>query len=117
VKVVFFGRFIAVLRTFAAFFAGVGKMRWPSFVAANAAGGLLWASFYTLGAYALGNAASSVGSTITIAGYAVAGVATVASFIVVRRLLRRLERRAEEAFPEEQAVDGAARDERAQPVV
>jgi membrane protein DedA with SNARE-associated domain len=103
VKVVFFGRFIAVLRTFAAFFAGVGKMRWPSFVAANAAGGLLWASFYTLGAYALGNAASSVGSTITIAGYAVASVATVASFIMVRRSLRRLERRAEEAFPEEQA--------------
>ncbi|MGH3298542.1 MAG: DedA family protein [Trebonia sp.] len=99
VKVVFFGRFIAVLRTFAAFFAGVGKMRWPSFVAANAAGGLLWASFYTLGAYALGNAASSVGSTITIAGYAVASVATVASFIMVRRSLRRLERRAEEALP------------------
>ena len=102
-KVVFFGRFVAVLRTFAAFFAGVGKMRWPGFVAANAAGGLLWASFYTLGAYTLGNAASSVGSTITIAGYAVASVATVASFIMVRRSLRRLERRAEEAFPEEEA--------------
>ena len=72
-------------------------MRWPGFVAANAAGGLLWASFYSLGAYALGNAASSVGSTITIAGYAVASVATVASFIMVRRSLRRLERRAEEA--------------------
>lgn len=42
VKVVFFGRFIAVLRTFAAFFAGVSKMHWPGFVAANAAGGLLW---------------------------------------------------------------------------
>jgi len=78
-------------------------MRWPGFVTANAAGGLLWASFYTLGAYTLGNAASSVGSTITIAGYAVASVATVASFMIVRRSLRRLERRAEEAFPEEQA--------------
>ena len=28
-KVVFFGRFVAVLRTFAAFFAGVSAMRWP----------------------------------------------------------------------------------------
>lgn len=100
VKVVFFGRFIAVLRTFAAFFAGVSKMRWPGFVAANAAGGLLWASFYTFGAYALGNAASSVGSTITIAGYAVASVLTVTSIIVVRRSMRRLEQRAEEAFPD-----------------
>ena len=36
-KVVFFGRFVAVLRTFAAFFAGVGQMRWPAFAAANAA--------------------------------------------------------------------------------
>jgi membrane protein DedA with SNARE-associated domain len=104
VKVVFFGRFVAVLRTFAAFFAGVSKMRWPRFLAANAVGGLLWAGFYAFGAYALGSAASSVGNTITIAGYAVAGVLTVASFIVVRRSLRRLEQRAEEAFPEEQAA-------------
>lgn len=38
VKVVFFGRFVAVLRTFAAFFAGVSKMRWSRFLVANAAG-------------------------------------------------------------------------------
>jgi membrane protein DedA with SNARE-associated domain len=107
VKVVFFGRFVAVLRTFAAFFAGVGKMSWPGFLVANAAGGLLWASFYAFGAYALGSAASSVGNTITIVGYAVAGVLTVASFIVVRRSLRRLEQRAEDAFPDEQAASQA----------
>ena len=101
-KVVFFGRFVAVLRTFAAFFAGVGQMRWPGFAAANAAGALLWAGFYTFGAYALGHAAASVGSAITIAGYAVASVVTVASFVMVRRSLRRLEQRAEEAFPDEQ---------------
>jgi membrane protein DedA with SNARE-associated domain len=73
VKVVFFGRFVAVLRTFAAFFAGVSKMRWSRFLVANAAGGLLWAGVYAFGAYALGSAASSVGSTITIVGYVVAG--------------------------------------------
>ena len=73
----------------------------------NAAGGLLWAVFYALGAYALGSAASSVGSTITIAGYAVASAATVASIIVVRRSLRRLEQRAEEAFPEEPVASQA----------
>jgi membrane protein DedA with SNARE-associated domain len=107
-KVVFFGRFVAVLRTFAAFFAGVSKMRWPGFAAANAAGGLLWAGFYTLGAYALGSAASSVGSMITIVGYAVASVATVASIIVVRRSLRRLEQRADDAFPDERAASSEA---------
>ena len=110
VKVVFFGRFVAVLRTFAAFFAGVGNMRWPGFLVANAAGGLLWASFYAFGAYALGSAASSVGNTITIAGYAVAALLTVASFIAVRRSLRRLEQRAEEAFPDERAAGQPASD-------
>jgi membrane protein DedA with SNARE-associated domain len=107
-KVVFFGRFIAVLRTFAAFFAGIGKMPWPRFVVANAAGGLLWAGSYSLGAYALGSAASSVGTAITIVGYGVASVATVASFIVVRRSLRRLERRAEDAFPDEEAGEAGS---------
>jgi membrane protein DedA with SNARE-associated domain len=110
VQVVFFGRFVAVLRTFAAFFAGVGEMRWPGFLVANAAGGLLWSGFYAFGAYALGSAASSVGNSVTIAGYAVAGVLTVASFVVVRRSLRRLERRAEEAFPDEQAASRPASD-------
>jgi len=103
VKVVFFGRFVAVLRTFAAFFAGVGKMPWPAFLAANTAGGLVWAGFYTFGAYALGNAATSVGSTITIIGYGVASAATIASILMVRRSLRRLEQRAGDAFPQEQA--------------
>jgi membrane protein DedA with SNARE-associated domain len=103
VKVVFFGRFVAVLRTFAAFFAGVSKMRWSRFLVANAAGGLLWASVYAFGAYALGSAASSVGSTITIVGYVVAGVLTVATIMAARLSLRALEQRAEVAFPDEQA--------------
>ena len=103
VKVVFFGRFVAVLRTFAAFFAGVSRMRWSRFLMANAAGGLLWAGFYAFGAYALGSAASSVGSTITIVGYVIAGVLTVATIVAARLSLRALERRAEVAFPDEQA--------------
>jgi membrane protein DedA with SNARE-associated domain len=105
VRVVFAGRFVAMLRTFAAFFAGVSRMPWPAFLVANAAGGLLWAGFYAFGAYSLGSAASSVGSIITYAGYALATVATVASIVVVRRSLRRLERRAEEAFPEAAGPD------------
>jgi membrane protein DedA with SNARE-associated domain len=107
VKVVFFGRFVAVLRTYAAFFAGVSKMRWSRFLVANAAGGLSWVGVYTFGAYALGSAASSVGSTITIVGYVVAGVLTVATIVLVRVSLRVLERRAEDAFPDEQAASKA----------
>ena len=95
VKVVFFGRFVAVLRTYAAFFAGVSMMRWPRFLVANAVGGLLWAGVYAFGAYALGSAASGVGSTITIVGYVLAGGLTVVTIMLVRVSLRRLEQRAE----------------------
>ena len=42
-SVVFFGRFIALLRIFAAFLAGVNKMNWNRFLLANAAGGIIWA--------------------------------------------------------------------------
>lgn len=44
VKVVFFGRFVAVLRTYAAFLAGLSRMRWSGFLLANTAGGVLWSS-------------------------------------------------------------------------
>jgi membrane protein DedA with SNARE-associated domain len=101
VKVVFFGRFVAVLRTYAAFLAGLSRMRWSRFLLANAAGGAVWSAFYAFGAYALGSAASSIGSTITIVGWAVAGVLTAATIVIGRRSLRRLEQRAEAAFPDQ----------------
>src|SRR6266702_4227435 len=53
-KVVFFGRFIAVLRAWAAFLAGTNRMRWPSFLVFNALGGIVWATLYGLGGYLLG---------------------------------------------------------------
>src|SRR5690348_3504787 len=52
-KTVFFGRFIAVLRAWAAFLAGVNHMRWRTFLIYNAAGGILWATIFgTLGYFA-----------------------------------------------------------------
>jgi membrane protein DedA with SNARE-associated domain len=49
-KTVFFGRFVAILRIWAAFLAGMHHMHWRSFVVYNAAGGILWATLYgTLG--------------------------------------------------------------------
>ena len=49
-KTVFFGRFIAVLRAWSAFLAGVNHMHWRTFLIYNAAGGIIWAIIYgTLG--------------------------------------------------------------------
>ena len=44
--VVFFGWFVSVLRTYAAFLAGANRMRWPRFLAAN--GAITWAGACTL---------------------------------------------------------------------
>lgn len=49
-KTVFIGRFIALLRTWAAVLAGVGEMRYSTFMLYNAAGGITWAiTFGTFG--------------------------------------------------------------------
>ncbi|MGE5334161.1 MAG: DedA family protein [Nitrososphaerota archaeon] len=54
-KTVFFGRFLAVLRAWAAFLAGANHMRRRTFVIWNAAGGIIWATVYGLLGYLLGN--------------------------------------------------------------
>lgn len=99
-KVVFFGRFITVLRTYAAFFAGLNAMRWPRFLAANAAGGVLWAVVVGFGAYALGNAASGLGSMLTYIGLGLTVALAVVLSLVMKRQMRRWEDRAEAAYPD-----------------
>src|SRR5215217_2500272 len=53
-KVVFLGRFVAVLRALAAFLAGANKMHWSRFFAFNVAGGIVWATLYACVSYGLG---------------------------------------------------------------
>ena len=99
-KVVFFGRFISVLRTYAAFLAGLNRMPLARFAAANAAGGMLWAVGYAAAAYAIGNAAASLGSLVTLVGLGITTVLTVAGALLLRSRMARLEERAEAMFPE-----------------
>ena len=54
-RVVFFGRFVSILRTYAAFLAGTNRMRWRRFLVFNAAGGILWSAIYTFASYAAGS--------------------------------------------------------------
>ena len=53
-KIVFIGRFIALLRILAAFLAGVNRMPWFAFLIANATGAVLWASVFGFGGYLFG---------------------------------------------------------------
>jgi membrane protein DedA with SNARE-associated domain len=53
-KVVFLGRFVALLRMLAAFLAGVNRMPWRAFLVANACGGIIWAAVFGIGGYFFG---------------------------------------------------------------
>ncbi len=56
-KTIVYAKFVPIIRTFAAFIAGVGKMRYPRFLMFNVAGAIGWVtSMITLG-YLLGNVA------------------------------------------------------------
>lgn len=98
--VVFFGRFVSVLRTYAAFLAGLNRMPPARFAVANAVGGVVWAVGYAAAAYAIGSAAASLGSLITFVGLGVTTVLTVVGALLMRRHMGRLEDRAEEMFPD-----------------
>jgi membrane protein DedA with SNARE-associated domain len=98
-KVVFFGRFVSVLRTYAAFLAGTSRMRWPKFLVYNAAGGVLWAAIYTFVSYAAGHALSRASGTITLVLAGGAVIAVLGSFLLIRRRSLRLTSRAEAAYP------------------
>jgi membrane-associated protein len=54
-KTIIYGKFVPIIRTFAAFIAGVGKMKYTRFLAFNVIGAIGWVtSMVTLG-YLLGN--------------------------------------------------------------
>ncbi len=98
--VVFFGRFMAVLRTYAAFFAGLNMMRWPRFTAFNVVGGVAWSALFAFGAFGLGAAAAGVGQAITLAGLGLTVAATAAGIVLARRWIGRLEQRAQAGYPD-----------------
>lgn len=98
-KVVFFGRFVAVLRTYAAFLAGTNRMHWFHFIIANALGGICWATLWGVAAYLLGNEIERVGKPLRI-GFIAAGVlAAIIGIVFVRFHAKRLEAIAEQALP------------------
>ncbi len=93
-KTVLLGRFIAVLRAWIAFLAGVNKMRWRNFLIYNAAGGILWATLFgTLGYFAGRFLHDNFAQVAQIAsriswGGAIAIVVVVVAAIVIVRLRR-----------------------------
>lgn len=102
-KTVFLGRFVALLRTWAAFLAGLNRMHWIKFLIFNAAGGITWSILYGILAFELGKnlpLLHRVVSALGIAGILLAVLAAVAIFILHRRaggLMGKLDEREEDA--------------------
>lgn len=98
-KVVFWGRFVAVLRVLAAIFAGANQMAWPRFLLFNASGGLVWAAVFACGGYFFGSRIEKLTGPIGIVLLVV--TASILCWLVV--LLRRHEatllEEAERALP------------------
>ena len=104
-KVVFWGRFVSILRTYAAFLAGANQMAWGRFLVFNAAGAVVWATAFGVAYYVFGSALQKLSTTIDIT-LGVAGVVGLVAFLVWSKrkedeLLERAEREVPGSVAEE----------------
>jgi len=92
-KVVFFGRFVTVLRYTAAWVAGLAKMAWWRFLFWNALGGICWATAVGLVAYYSGHAAADAIQRYGIYAAGVIALVVVVGFFFTHSGKKWLERR------------------------
>jgi membrane protein DedA with SNARE-associated domain len=83
---VFFGRFVGVLRTYAAMFAGISKMPYGVFLIFNALGAILWASAFGIIGYLFGQNVDEIESLARVFGWgALFGVVMISAIWYIRR--------------------------------
>ena len=92
-KVVFFGRFVAVLRAIAAVLAGTNCMPWRRFLSFNASGGVLWATAYGMAGNLFGERLRRLHGTVAFVGL------YILAFWWLRRHEAALAAEAEQALP------------------
>jgi membrane protein DedA with SNARE-associated domain len=101
---VFFGRFVAFFRATMPALAGTAGMRYPKFLAFNAAGGVVWGVGVVLLGYLAGNSYSTIEKTFGRATALIA-VAVIVIGLVGWRIRRRSGRRRDEAGPADHDAD------------
>ena len=98
-KVVFLGRFVALLRILAAFLAGLNRMPWRAFLIANASGGVIWAAVFGIGGYFFGKVLLQVHHALAPIVFALALGGFFGCGYLIRRYEDRLTALAERALP------------------
>lgn len=97
-KIVFFGRFLAFLRTFAALLAGANRMDWRHFFVMNGAGGITWATLFGGGAYLFGDSMRAVSGPVSAIALGLVAIGIILGIVLFRRFEGRLERHARAAI-------------------
>ena len=98
-KIVFFGRFVAILRTFAAFLAGVNRLEYMRFLTFNALGGAIWACVFGLGGFFLGVAFETYARPVGIAALLCAVIGAIGASRFISHHANALRAEAEAALP------------------
>jgi membrane protein DedA with SNARE-associated domain len=88
-KAVFLGRWVALLRIWAAWLAGMASMPWRSFLIWNALGAIGWALCFGLLGYFGGEAAAELVARLGVAAAVLIGLALAVLWLVVHRRRRR----------------------------
>ena len=102
-KAVFFGRLTALFRALIPSMAGMGGMKYRTFIVWNVIGGLIWAPGCVLLGYAFSKSLDVVGKTLTYAPLVILALVIVAAVLIHLRRRRRESDEAE-AFAEADAA-------------
>lgn len=98
-KIVFFGRFVALLRTYAGLLAGANRMNWFHFLIMNGLGGICWATLFGSGAYVFGEKIIRVAGPVGMLLLIAAAFLVAVGVLFYRHHEQELVRRAEAEFP------------------
>ncbi len=97
-KIIFFGRFVALLRAFAAVLAGVNRFPPLRFFAFNAAGAIVWASLFGIGGYVFGESIHKIAGPVGRILLVIALISAIFLWRFYKRNEERLLERAEAAM-------------------
>lgn len=83
-KTIVIARFVPIVRTFAPFLAGVGRMAYPRFAAYNVVGAAAWVGIFVIGGHQFGNL-PAVKKNFTLVIFAIIGVSLLPALVEMWR--------------------------------